>query len=118
MSRVTRRVVVVLFWLLVAFTAVEALVPVHRALHLFSWDKLEHALAFGVLTLVALQAFPRRNAFWIGISLSAFGAAIEILQALPFIGRDGDVRDWIADTIAVVLILTLFAVGRRVIRAF
>ena len=99
------RAIAVVFWLLAAFTVVEALIPARRSLHLFAWDKLEHGFAFAVLALVALFAFPRRSKLWLGLSLSALGAAIELTQALPFIARDGDVRDWIADTIAIGLVL-------------
>jgi VanZ family protein len=109
---VTRRLFVVAFWVLAAFTISEALVPTHRSLHVFRWDKLEHAFAFGMLTLVSIFAFPRVSPLRLGLALSALGAAIEVLQ--PFTGRDGDIRDWIADTIAIAIVLALISVGRRV----
>jgi hypothetical protein len=44
--------------------------------------------------------------------LSLFGAAIEVLQAIPVLHRDSDIRDWLADTLAVGAIL-LIARWRR-----
>ena len=32
---------------------------------------------------------------------------IEVVQALPVLGRDCDIRDWIADTVAIALALLL-----------
>ena len=37
--------------------------------------------------------------------LSAFGAIIEVLQAIPALNRDSDPVDWLADTIAAALVL-------------
>ena len=69
--------------------------------HLFPWDKAEHFSAFFALTACALVAFPKAGLGRIAAGLSAFGAVIELIQALPFVHRDGDVRDWIADTVAI-----------------
>ena len=43
-----------------------------------------------------------------GLQLSAFGALIEVLQMIQVLHRDADVRDWIADTAAIV-VATLIA---------
>jgi len=69
-------------------------------------DKFAHILAFYGLTLFAAVSYPRGNAVVIALGMSAFGALIEIVQGLPFIGRDRDVADWIADTAAVLAALT------------
>jgi hypothetical protein len=37
--------------------------------------------------------------------LSAFGAIIEVLQAIPALNRDSDPIDWLADTAAAALVL-------------
>jgi hypothetical protein len=37
----------------------------------------------------------------IAIALSAFGAAIEVVQGLRIVSRDRDFRDWAADTTAI-----------------
>jgi VanZ family protein len=36
-----------------------------------------------------------------------FGAFIEVVQAIPALHRDSDVKDWIADTIAAAAVLLL-----------
>ncbi|MEP7007221.1 MAG: hypothetical protein ABI810_14650, partial [Sphingomonas bacterium] len=45
--------------------------------------------------------------FRLGERLSFLGAAIELLQSIPALHRDCDIRDWIADTIAVTIVLCL-----------
>jgi hypothetical protein len=36
-----------------------------------------------------------------------FGAFIELVQAIPALGRDSDVRDWVADTAAIIAVLLI-----------
>lgn len=38
-------------------------------------------------------------------SLSAYGALIEVLQAIPALNRDSDPVDWGADTLAAAIVL-------------
>jgi hypothetical protein len=89
------------FWAALVFTFVSAVVPAHHAIRLVPWDKAEHFIAFYVLTVLAAAAFPRRNLILIAIALSAFGAAIEVVQGLKFVSRDRDFWDWVADTTAI-----------------
>jgi VanZ family protein len=68
-------------------------------------DKFEHMLAFSVLTLLAAlgwPAFPKRR---IAERLSFLGALIELAQSIPELHRDCDIRDWIADTLAILVVL-------------
>ena len=80
--------------------------------HLFPWDKAEHFSAYFALTACALVAFPRASLRWIGGLLSASGAAVELIQALPFIHRDCDVKDWVADTVAICAVLGVVLAAR------
>lgn len=89
------------FWGGLAFAFYEAVVPASQTLPLFPWDKAEHFVAFYVLTGLAVAAYPRRSVFLIGGLLSAFGALIEFVQAIPSLHRDADFHDWIADSIAI-----------------
>ena len=47
------------------------------------------------------------------VGLSLYGAFIELVQAIPALNRDSDVKDWIADTIAAGAVLLLVALWRR-----
>jgi hypothetical protein len=75
-------------------------------------DKLWHILAFVTLSLLASLAFPAAPLARIGERLSFLGALIEVVQSLPALHRDCDIRDWIADTIAVVATLAIVAAIR------
>jgi VanZ family protein len=48
-----------------------------------------------------------------GVRLSAFGALIEIVQAVPALHRDSSALDWLADTGAVLVVLIVVALNRR-----
>ncbi|WP_375392031.1 hypothetical protein [uncultured Sphingomonas sp.] len=103
-----------LFWLALAFAVTMALLPHPPATPLDRLgDKAEHMLAFATLALLATQAFPRAPLFRIAERLSFAGALIEVLQAIPALHRDCDIRDWIADTLAITAVLTVAALGRR-----
>ncbi|HTW35996.1 MAG TPA: hypothetical protein VMD53_15355 [Rhizomicrobium sp.] len=100
------------FWLTVLFTFVAAEMPASHAPHLFPWDKAEHFAAFFVLTSLAAAAYPRTPLVLVGLWLSLFGCAIELVQALPIIHRDCDIWDWVADTTAIVAALTPMMLDR------
>src|SRR5690349_20925144 len=90
-----------------------ALAPTHDVpgVELF-WDKLEHGSAWTVLTLAGLVLSTHRR--WaIGLFAIAFGAVIEVLQAIMPYGRDGNLGDWIADVIGVAAAYLLWLVARR-----
>jgi len=93
------------FWATLVFTFTAAVMPARQAPQLFPWDKAEHFAAFYTLTGLAAAAFPRRSLFAIAVALSVFGAAIELVQALPIVHRDCDFWDWVADTVAIILVL-------------
>lgn len=95
------RVAQLAFWAALIFTFICAVLPTQHTIHIFKWDKAEHFLAFYVLTGLAVSAFPRGNLFVIAAALSAFGALIEFVQGLSFVGRDRDIQDWLADIIAI-----------------
>jgi len=102
-----RRFRVPIFWTLLAVIYGLALLPSDHAPTFNLGDKADHMTAFFVLTLVARCAFPVRPGWLVGISLSLFGAFIELSQAMPFIGRDASVWDWVADSIAIFAALLL-----------
>ena len=90
------------FWATVLVTFFIAEMPAARAPQLFPWDKAEHFAAFYVLSYLAMVAFPRAPLIILGLWLSLFGCAIELVQALPFIHRDCDIMDWVADIAGIV----------------
>ena len=69
-------------------------------------DKVQHIAAFATLALLGSFAYPKMSLVRLLALLSAFGALIEVVQAIPVLHRDSDILDWIADTTAVVVVLT------------
>jgi len=65
------------------------------------WDKAQHALVFILLMLLGAFSFPSKI-FRAALGLFLYGAAIEFLQHLTG-WRGGDLYDWYADTIGVVM---------------
>ena len=76
-------------------------------------DKIQHIIAFAVLAALAHAAYPRAKALLLLVGLSLFGAAIEVLQTIPGLNRDGDPLDWLADTASAGVVLLAFRLRRR-----
>lgn len=106
------------FWLALIFAVVMALLPKPPE---FAADKLgdkfHHILAFATLTALAIPAFPQVSQLRIAERLSFLGALIEVFQSIPAIHRDCDFKDWIADTLAILAVLTVVRVLRRLNRS-
>lgn len=77
-------------------------------------DKLAHAIMFGVLAFVTSIDMARRNSnvirtlsnstiIYISIIVAFVGLLIEILQQLMQLGRGGDLLDFIADIIGIII---------------
>lgn len=103
----------VLLWVAIAFAVVMATLPKPPKIYLEQFgDKFEHMLAFGVIALLAAIAYPKVRLTRIGERLSFLGALIEIAQSVPALHRDCDIFDWIADTGAIIAVLTFVALIR------
>ncbi len=94
-------------------TLAAALLPGSQVPDLGAGDKINHIAAFVTLSIIAAAAWPYARLWQIGILMSAFGAVIEGLQALPIIARDAEWADWYADTLAAIVALTIVAVVRQ-----
>lgn len=92
-----------LFWAAAIFAFVMAVIPHPPHIPGSPSDKLQHMTAFTTLTLLGAWAWPRLPLLQLVLRLSLFGAVIELVQAIPFIHRDCDPMDWLADTVACLL---------------
>jgi VanZ family protein len=97
----------VVFWAAALFAFVMAIAPQPPQLPGEPSDKVQHIAAFATLALLGSFAYPATSLTRLLASLSLFGALIEVFQSIPALRRDSDVLDWIADTVAVVVVLVL-----------
>lgn len=98
-----------LFWCALIGASVLAVVPRPPELptDMFG-DKFNHILAFTVMATLAALGWPRAPRLRVIERLSFLGALIEVVQSIPALHRDCDIRDWIVDTLAVIVV-TLIA---------
>lgn len=110
------RLVTVAFWIALvgAFAMAVMPKPPETPIQMYG-DKFAHVVAFVTLTTLALLAYGKEARWRILERLSFFGAIIEVVQSIPMLQRDCDVRDWIADTAAVLVVIVLlsFVLPRR-----
>ena len=92
-----------------------AVLPQAPGLPLEVGDKVQHMLAFFTLGALAAAGWRERRLLVLFAALAAFGAAIELFQAIPALHRDAEVLDWLADMAATGTALGLvhLAVRRR-----
>jgi VanZ family protein len=76
------------------------------------WDKAAHAITWAILCGTGLVLSPRRPRSILAFCL-ALGAGIEVLQATMGFGRDGDWRDFAADSLGAGLALLAWLPLRR-----
>jgi VanZ family protein len=101
------------FWGAATFAFVMAVLPHPPEVPGHPNDKVEHIVAFAALAALGSFAYPRMNLLKLLAGLSLFGALIEVVQAIPALQRDSDVKDWVADTAAVAVVLGLVWWRRR-----
>lgn len=102
-----------LFWSAALFALVMALLPHPPEVPGEPSDKIQHIAAFATLAALGTLAYPRVRTLQLFAGLSLFGAAIEVLQAIPMLHRDSDIVDWLADTAACGLVLGVQALTFR-----
>ena len=101
------------FWAAAAFALVMALIPQPVYIPGDPGDKVLHMLAFATLAMLALIGWPRGSLLRIWLGLVAFGAGIEVLQAIPALNRDAQWLDLLADAGAAGAVLLAGAAWRR-----
>jgi hypothetical protein len=97
-----------LFWVCAVSAAVLALIPQppHLATGAFA-DKIEHMVAFAVLAALGMLAYPALSRLRLLLMLCAFGAGIELAQAIPALNRDSAFDDWVVDGAVTALVLAI-----------
>ena len=105
------------FWLAVALTLFFALVPQPPQVLPLTSDKVQHALAFAVLSVSCLLAYPGLARLPMFLALAGFGGAIELAQTIPALNRSGDLLDWLVDMAAVAVVLPVASLLYRRARA-
>jgi VanZ family protein len=101
------------FWAAFVFAFVMAVLPQPPRVPGDPPDKILHIIAFAVLAGLASAAYRQTNKLALLAGLSLFGAAIELVQTIPSLHRDGDVVDWLADTASAGLVLALAVLIER-----
>ena len=106
-----------LFW--ICFAGLNALAlspaPYLPPLDIFNWwDKAQHAIGFGTLTVLAVLAYPQVSKYRVTVLLLLQGVTIEVLQYWGGF-RFGDWQDAVADAVGVALGLLLVKLMGKVL---
>jgi peptidoglycan/LPS O-acetylase OafA/YrhL len=102
-----RRLLTIACWLAIAVAYIAAILPQQDAPHLGGSDKTDHMAAFFAISFLARLAYPRVATWRLFVPIAAFGGLIELSQLIPFIHRDAEWGDWLADVAAAMAGLVL-----------
>ena len=91
----------------------ESLIPAGNNSAPNNWDKIVHFIAYFVLSVLALLAFPRARLLPIIAGLTLLGVGIEIAQAMMPFGRSGSLADAIANMLGAALPTGLWKLYNR-----
>ena len=98
-------------WAMVVFITVSCLEPPRYVPNLHLWDKAEHAIAFGGMTLWFGGLVRRTRYLFVGFVMLLFGGGIEIAQGVMRWGRDMDIMDFLADGVGISIALAAVFLG-------
>ena len=111
-NKFMQRILICIFFGTLLFTLMMAWLPHPPMVPGNPNDKIQHMAAFAALTALGAFAFPTFPLLRLGERLSFLGAIIEVVQNLPALHRDCDIRDWLADTIAILIVLAFISIAR------
>lgn len=95
------------FVLAAIFAFVTAVIPHPPPIPGHPSDVIQHFVAFATLATLSGYGYRRCSATKLFIGLTAFGGLIEIVQAIPALHRDSDIRDLGVDVVATLLALAV-----------
>ena len=116
MKQLLKQAMPFVFGLGLVLTTVLLLIPSYAVPKAFDfYDKAQHSLVFVTLTLAGLLAFPGRlKAACLGLCL--YGGLMEVLQSLLTTTRHGDVSDWLADTLGILVGLAAYLLSQKSVK--
>ncbi|WP_435988413.1 VanZ family protein [Sulfitobacter sp. SH24] len=80
--------------------AVLTLIPSNAGPHVPGGDKVHHVLAFMALTLPSAVFYPKALVRVV-LAAALYAGLIEIIQ--PFVGRSGEIADFLADLLGIAI---------------
>jgi VanZ family protein len=98
-------------WLVALAIVVGSLLPGPLIAVVSTWDKLQHAIAYGLLTFWLLGLLERSRYLWAAAITLALGVAVEVAQGLLTATRIGDPLDIVANATGVGLALLIAWLG-------
>lgn len=101
----------VIGWLLVTTAFVVCLIPGRELPNVGISDKWEHSILYAGLAIWFGGLYARSRYWVIALALFSMGVIIEVAQGTMHLGRTGDVRDVIANSIGIVIGVTLSLAG-------
>jgi VanZ family protein len=118
LRRVSQRAMPPIFGFGLLLTTVLLLMPSYVVPKAFDfYDKAQHGLIFVTLAVAGLTAYPQRvKAVCLGLSL--YGGLIEVMQSTLTTTRHGDVFDWFADSVGIVVGLGVYLLSCQAFKRF
>ncbi len=116
MKALLKRIMPFIFGFGLLLTTVLMMMPSYAVPKAFDfYDKAQHSLVFVTLTLAGMMAYQQRLKT-ICLGLFVYGGLIEVMQSTVTTTRHGDVVDWFADSVGIVVGLMVYLFGLQVVK--
>ncbi len=103
MKQVFKQIMPFVFFAGLVLTTVLLLIPSHKIPKAVDfYDKAQHMLVFGTLTVAGLLAFPKHGKTLV-LGLICYGGLMEVLQSLLTTTRHGEWLDWLTDGVGILV---------------
>ena len=91
-----------LFWVLLTILTYLLLMEVKPTPQTWPKDILQHVIFFVLLTYFGRNAYPKYG-LHVGLGLASYGGLMELLQTAFTHTRTGNIVDWLADLVGILL---------------
>ena len=92
----------VLLWVLLTIVTYLLLIEIKPTPQTWPKDKFQHVIFFVLLTYFGRNAYPKYG-LYVGLGLATYGGLMELLQTAFTHTRTGNIVDWLADLVGILL---------------
>ena len=103
----------IVFFTSLSLVSIASLWPSQDLPSNLPWDKASHTIAYFLITLLGLSAYPQRH-LRIIVAVFTYGVCIEILQEYLPLGRTGEWFDLLANGIGMLIAYPFFIALRAI----
>jgi len=89
----------------------SSIVPATGSPTINHFDKVQHAIGYGLLATLLALAWPRLRLMWVALLPIFYGVGMEIAQSITPYGRTGSLLDAAANAFGAIAVVAIWSLG-------